>query len=100
MKKKAKITKKTTTKSVKAFKVLQNQKIDSAAESIPNGELAQATPEEVAATLGLIKGFLITTLEFAKWFTSTATDEKIDKIIAMLKALPEATAPAPEEPQP
>lgn len=49
-----------------AFKFLKNQKIDKAAESIPDGELAMATPEEVVATLGLIKGFLVTTLEFVK----------------------------------
>lgn len=76
-----------------AFKFLKNQKIDKAAESIPEGELLMATPEEVVETLGLIKGFLITTLDFVKWFTNAATDEKIDRVIALLKALPVAPKP-------
>lgn len=94
MKQKAK-AKKTTTKNVKVFKFLNNEKINTAAEAIPEGELAQATPEEVVATLGLIKGFLITVLEFAKFFTSAATDVKIDRVIALLKALPVTPAPEP-----
>lgn len=98
MKQKAKTVKKAkATKSIKVFKFLNNQKLDSAAEAIPDGELAMATPEEVVATLGLIKGFLIILLEFAKFFTSAATDVKIDRVIALLKALPVTPAPAPTE---
>lgn len=68
------------------------ESINNEVASMPATTSASVTPAEVISTLSQLKGLLISALSFAKIFTNSATDAKIDSVIAWLNSLPVAPA--------